>query len=78
MIEVDGKQVFTELHEQGCVEASARDAMFNDDCVVIPEDCVASDDRGLHDASLLLMRHRADVTTSGDSLRAWVSAAGGP
>ena len=30
---------------EGCVESTARDAMFNDYYVVIAEDCVASDDR---------------------------------
>ena len=38
---------------EGCVESTARDAMFNDYYVVIPEDCVASDDRAQHEASLL-------------------------
>jgi nicotinamidase-related amidase len=53
---------------EGCVESTARDAMFNDYYVVIPEDCVASDDRSQHDASILLMRHRFDFST-GDALR---------
>ena len=46
---------------EGCVESTARDAMFNDYYVVIAEDCVASDDRAQHEASRLLMRHRFDV-----------------
>ena len=46
---------------EGCLESTARDAMFNDYYVVIAEDCVASDDRAQHEASLLLMRHRFDV-----------------
>ncbi len=41
---------------EGCVESTARDAMFNDFYVVIAEDCVASDDRAQHEASMLLMR----------------------
>jgi nicotinamidase-related amidase len=49
---------------EGCVESTARDAMFGDYYVVIPEDCVASDDRAQHDASLLLMRHRFDLAPS--------------
>ncbi len=53
---------------EGCVESTARDAMFNDYYVVIPEDCVGSDDRAQHDASLLLMRHRFDMAT-GDQIR---------
>ena len=59
---------------EGCVESTARGAMFNDYYVVIPEDCVASDDRAQHDASLLLMRHRFDVSTSDEILRTWVRA----
>ena len=46
---------------ENCCFATARDAMFNDYYVVIAEDCVASDDRAQHEASLLLMRHRFDV-----------------
>jgi nicotinamidase-related amidase len=46
---------------EGCIESTARDAMFNDYYVVIAEDCVASDDRAQHEASMLLMRHRFDV-----------------
>jgi nicotinamidase-related amidase len=56
---------------EGCVESTARDAMFNDYYVVIAEDCVASDDRSQHDASMLLMRHRFDVATASDIGRVW-------
>jgi nicotinamidase-related amidase len=56
---------------EGCIESTARDAMFNDYYVVIPEDCVASDDRTQHDASMLLMRHRFDVTTGNEIEQAW-------
>ena len=56
---------------EGCVESTARDAMFNDYYVVIPEDCVASDDRAQHDASLFLMRHRFDLTTAEEILAVW-------
>jgi len=61
--------VFGGCTTEGCVESTARDAMFNDYYVVIAEDCVASDDRAQHDASLLLMRHRFDVF-GGDAIRA--------
>lgn len=57
---------------EGCVESTARDAMFNDYYVVIPEDCVASDDREQHDASMLLMRHRFDIATSDEILAEWL------
>jgi hypothetical protein len=42
--------------------------MFNNYYVVIAEDCVASDDKAQHAASLLLMRHRFDLA-SGDAIR---------
>jgi nicotinamidase-related amidase len=45
--------------------------LFNDYYVVVPEDCVASDDRRQHDASLFLMRHRFDVVSSTDILALW-------
>jgi nicotinamidase-related amidase len=56
---------------EGCVESTARDAMFNDYYVVVAEDCVASDDRAQHDASLLLMRHRFDLAAGGAIQRVW-------
>jgi nicotinamidase-related amidase len=59
---------------EGCVESTARDAMFNDYYVVIAEDCVASDDRQQHDASLLLMRHRFDIASSEQILAEWSRA----
>ena len=59
---------------EGCVESTARDAMFNDYYVVIAEDCVASDDRAQHDASMLLMRHRFDIATSEQILGEWARA----
>src|SRR5579862_3771683 len=56
---------------EGCVESTARDAMFTDLYVVIAADCVASDDREQHDASMLLMRHRFDMATAGEIARVW-------
>jgi len=56
---------------EGCVESTARDALFNDYYVVIPEDCVASDDPQQHEASLFLLRHRFDVVKSDDILAVW-------
>jgi nicotinamidase-related amidase len=58
---------------EGCVESTARDALFNDYYVVIAEDCVASDDRAQHDASMLLMRHRFDVAGSEAIIQTWDS-----
>ena len=56
---------------EGCVESTARDAMFNDYYVVIAEDCVASDDRAQHEASMLLMRHRFDLATGTAIQHVW-------
>jgi nicotinamidase-related amidase len=56
---------------EGCIESTARDAMFNDYYVVIPEDCVASDDPAQHDASMLLMRHRFDIATGNEIQQVW-------
>jgi nicotinamidase-related amidase len=63
--------VITGCTTEGCVESTARDALFNDYYVVIVEDCVASDDRAQHDASMLLMRHRFDIATSTDIIATW-------
>jgi nicotinamidase-related amidase len=60
---------------EGCVESTARDAMFNDYYVVIPEDCVASDDKAQHEASMLLMRHRFDMATADQIGAAWYERA---
>lgn len=63
--------IMTGCTTEGCVESTARDALFNDYYVVVPEDCVASDDPHQHDASLFLMRHRFDVVVSDDILTVW-------
>ena len=63
--------IVTGCTTEGCVESTARDAMFNDYYVVLPEDCVASDDPRQHEASLFLMRHRFDVVSSDDILSTW-------
>ena len=63
--------IMTGCTTEGGVESTARDALFNDYYVIVPEDCVASDDPQQHDASLFLMRHRFDVVSSADILAAW-------
>jgi nicotinamidase-related amidase len=63
--------VVTGCTTEGCVESTARDALFNDYYVVLPEDCVASDDSQQHEASLFLMRHRFDVVSSDAILSIW-------
>ncbi len=60
---------------EGCVESTARDAMFNDYYVVLIEDCMASDDPVLHEASLVLMRHRFDLATSMEVMGHWSDGA---
>jgi nicotinamidase-related amidase len=69
--------VMTGCTTEGCVESTARDALFNDYYVVVAEDCVASDDRDQHEASLLLMRHRFDVVHSQEVISAWQASPGG-
>jgi nicotinamidase-related amidase len=59
---------------EGCVESTARDALFSDHYVVIAEDCVASDDPAQHEASLLLMRHRFDIATAEKIRDVWQRA----
>jgi nicotinamidase-related amidase len=61
--------IVTGCTTEGCVESTARDALFNDYYVVVAEDCVASDLAEQHEASLVLMRKRFDVVTS-DAIRA--------
>ena len=61
---------------EGCVESTARDAMFNDFYVVIAEDCVASDDKAQHEASMLLMRHRFDMAAGDEIQRIWQARPG--
>lgn len=56
---------------QGCVESTARDALFFDYYPVVVSDAVASLDAKLHEASLFVMASRFDVTTSDEIFRAW-------
>ena len=70
--------IVTGCTTEGCVESTARDAMFNDYYVVIAEDCVASDDPAQHEASLLLMRHRFDVASGPEIACAWADARNAP
>jgi nicotinamidase-related amidase len=58
---------------EGCVESTARDAMFNDYYVVIATDAVGSDDRKQHEASMYLMAHRFDLAASDDVRKVWAS-----
>jgi nicotinamidase-related amidase len=59
---------------EGCVESTARDAMFSDYYVVIADDCVGSDDKEQHDASMLLMSHRFDMASASEIAAVWRAA----
>ena len=59
---------------EGCVESTARDAMFADHYVVIAEDCVGSDDKAQHEASMFLMRHRFDMAAGADIAAVWTGS----
>jgi nicotinamidase-related amidase len=56
---------------QGCVESTARDAVFHDYYAVVLEDCVATYDRDIHEASLRVLRTRVDVVRAEAVLEAW-------
>jgi hypothetical protein len=45
--------------------------MFCDHYVVIADDCVGSDDKEQHDASMLLMSHRFDMASSAQIADLW-------
>jgi nicotinamidase-related amidase len=56
---------------EGCVESTARDGMFLDYEAVVVRDCVESDTREQHEASLTLMKNRFELVSSEDVMRAW-------
>lgn len=59
---------------EGCVDSTARDALFGDYYVVIASDCVASDDAAQHDAAMLVMAHRFDMAAAHELAGVWASA----
>jgi nicotinamidase-related amidase len=63
--------VLTGVITQGCVESTARDAMFHDYYVVVTNDCVATYNKELHDASLKVMGSRFDMLSSEDVMNIW-------
>lgn len=65
--------VVTGATTEGCVESTARDGMFLDYYVVVVPDCVESDSRELHKASVTLMRSRFDMIDSSEIEAAWES-----
>lgn len=65
--------VVTGCTTEGCVESTARDAMFSDHYVVIVTDAVASDDPAQHEASMYLMARRFDLATSDVIRKLWAT-----
>jgi len=63
--------VLTGVITQGCVESTARDAMFHDYYTVITKDCVATYNKDLHDASLKVMGSRFDMLNAGELIDIW-------
>jgi nicotinamidase-related amidase len=63
--------VLTGVITQGCVESTARDAMFHDYYTVITKDCVATYNKDLHDASLKVMGSRFDMVASEELIDIW-------
>jgi nicotinamidase-related amidase len=63
--------VLTGVITQGCVESTARDAMFHDYYTVITTDCVATYKKDLHDASLKVMGSRFDMLACEDLIGIW-------
>ena len=61
---------------EGCVESTVRDLCFYDYFGIVLSDCVGSDVRELHEASMKVMSaYRADVFTSTEVAKAWSAVA---
>ena len=56
---------------EGCLESTARDAVFHDFYTIVLEDCVGSFDPLLHEAALRVLKTRCDVVSSGQVLEVW-------
>lgn len=59
---------------EGCLESTARDAVFYDYYTVVLSDCTGTYDRDLHEASLRVLATRLDLVPSGDVIALWGSA----
>jgi len=62
--------IITGVVTYGCVESTARDAS-NQYFVVVPEDCVWAGNKELHEANLIVMKHRYDVVKSHEITEIW-------
>jgi len=56
---------------EGCLESTARDAVFHDFYTVVLDDCVGSFDPLLHEAALRVLKTRCDVVSSKQVLEVW-------
>ncbi|MBI4279221.1 MAG: cysteine hydrolase [Armatimonadetes bacterium] len=65
--------VITGVATSGCVESTARDAMYYDYYTVIPRDCVASFTAEVQETALWLMEMRFDVVNARDVEEVWRS-----
>ncbi len=63
--------ILTGVITQGCVESTARDAMFHDYYTVIVQDSVATYKKDLHDASLKVMSSRFDMLNADELINIW-------
>ena len=61
---------------EGCVDSTIRDGGFLDYYPVAVRDCIASDNRALHDAAMLILEaYRAIVVPSSDVMSSWGNGA---
>lgn len=65
--------VITGLVTQGCVMATALDALLFDYYPILLQDCIASPSSELHDAAFLVMSHKMDTAVSEDVFKIWSS-----
>jgi nicotinamidase-related amidase len=56
---------------EGCLESTARDAVFHDFYTIVLDDCVGSFDPLLHEAALRVLKTRCDVVPSRQVLEVW-------
>ncbi len=67
--------VFTGVATNVCVESTLRDGYFAGYYIFMPEDCVGSAARDLHEATIMNVRGLlGDVAPSGEIIKAWAGA----
>ncbi|MFW6116355.1 MAG: cysteine hydrolase family protein [bacterium] len=65
--------IVTGVATENCIESTARSAGDHDYYVVVVEDCIASSNAALHEASLEVLRPRYDVVPSQEIIRLWTT-----